>query len=199
MLTAQNCQHRLTRLAEILSRQNIDVVVLSDYRSIYYVTGHLRETQFPQAFVLDLRTGASQLIIDIDPSLPLKSKVDVYESYSLDWPVSFPTITAKAAEAFEHALKSAAPTAKRLALEKPRLCATFFEVIAHHFPAAEHVDAIDILAKLRRSKDPDEIELIRRCIGAIEAGYGTPRHPSRSDRVGCIQGSARGDSARSRV
>jgi Xaa-Pro aminopeptidase len=160
---------------ETAGAQDLDLVILSDYRNIYYLTGHLRETELPQLLVVDTRTATTWLITDTSPTQGAADVVSIYESYSVEWPVSFAAITAKAAQALDLVLEGIVPPVKRIALEKSRLSATFSDVIARRCPSAEQMDATAMLARLRRAKRPDEIDTIRACISSIEAGYAAAR------------------------
>jgi len=175
MLKPEHCRNRLKRLVEAAFRHKIDLIILSDYRHVYYLTGHLRETDLPQILLVEAGAGKNHLITDIQPQQDCGVEVVVYESYSVQWPVSFSAITEKAAQALDDVLTGIALPVKRAAVEKSRLNLSFAEVIARHFPSAEQVDATGVLAGLRRAKDADEIELIRECIASIEAGYGVAR------------------------
>lgn len=144
--------------------------MLSNYRNIYYLSGHLRETDLPQFLVVEPE-GKSTLITDIEPAECTANEIVTYESYSIDWPPSFAGITQKAISGLKETLTSARPKVHRVGLEKDRLPASAVEVIADYFSPSDHVDVGAFLCKLRKSKDPDEINLIQECVEAIEAGY----------------------------
>ncbi len=40
MLTLESCKRRLARFREKLERQKIDLAVVSNYRNVYYFSGH---------------------------------------------------------------------------------------------------------------------------------------------------------------
>jgi Xaa-Pro aminopeptidase len=178
MLTPDGCQRRLARFRLELDRQSIDLAVLSNYRSVYYLSGHLRELELPQLFVVESR-GKTVLITDAQPAQCSADEVVLYEAYSIDWPVSFSAISRKAARTLEGVLAGATPPVRRIGLERDRLSALLGEVITSCFPAAEQVEAGPILDRLRKCKDPDELDLIVDCVRAIEAGYAVARRAIR--------------------
>jgi Xaa-Pro aminopeptidase len=174
MLTTDGCQRRLTRLRRELGRQGIDLAVLSDYRTVYYFSGHLREVELPQLFVIGPK-GRTVLITDAQPTQCSADEVFAYEAYSIDWPVSFSAITLKAAQTLREVLKGITMPVRRIGLEKDRLSALFGELITACFPDAEQVETGPITDSLRRCKDLDEVGLIADCVKAIEAGYSVAR------------------------
>jgi Xaa-Pro aminopeptidase len=178
MLTLEGCRSRLARFREELDEQGVDLAVLSNYRNVYYLSGHLREVELPQFLVVEPK-GKVVLITDTQPVQSAAEEVINYEAYSVDWPISFRGISQKAAQALKSVLKSATTTGRRIGLEPDRLSALFAEVIAGYRPAAEQVDIGPLLYRLRKPKDPDEISLIAECVKAIEGGYSVARQAIR--------------------
>lgn len=91
----------------------------------------------------------------------------------------FRGIAQKAVEALKSVLPGI-PAASRIAVEKDRLSALFGDVISGHSPRAEQVDLGPGFYRMRKRKDPDELQLIAGCVKAIEAGYAVARpaiHP----------------------
>jgi Xaa-Pro dipeptidase len=174
VLTPEGCRSRLARFSAALNEHRVDAAVLSNYRSIYYLSGHLRETELPQLLVV--QPGAKPVLVtDSAPAAPFDGETLVYESYSVDWPVSFGAVTAKAAQALETALGRVRGTPRTVALEKDRLAAELFGTIARRWPSAEWPSAGALLAPLRRKKLEDEVALIAECVKCIEAGYAVAR------------------------
>lgn len=52
MLSLAASQRRLQRYLSAMERAEIDAAVLSGYRNIYYLTGNLREVEWPQVLVI---------------------------------------------------------------------------------------------------------------------------------------------------
>jgi Xaa-Pro aminopeptidase len=182
MLSLEACGKRLDRFREELARQGIGLAVVSNYRNVYYLAGHLREVELPQCLVIGPK-GKTVLITDTPPAASAADEVATYEAYSLDWPVSYRGISQKAAEVLQGAL-ARVPAALKVGVEKDRLSVLFADVISGHSPLAEQVDLGPVLNRLRKTKDPDEVQLIAGCVKAIEAGYAVARsaiHPGASE------------------
>ncbi len=172
MLTQEACQRRLSRFREILDQDKIGVAVISNYRNIYYLSGHLREVEFPQFLIVGAGDN-SVLITDKEPERCTSDEIVTYEVYSTDWPASYPRISENAVRALTDVLSGMKRTGiRRLGLEKDRLSALALESIGYCFPAVDQFDVGPSLYRLRKRKDPDEINLIQECVRAIEAGYG---------------------------
>jgi Xaa-Pro aminopeptidase len=183
MLTLEGCGTRLAKFRGELEKQGIDLVVLSNYRHVYYLSGHLREVELPQ-FLVIASEGKTVLVTDVQPAQSAADEVVVYEAYSVDWPISYVGIAQKAAQVLQGVLAATATTVRRIGLEKDRLAWLFAEVILGRFPAAGQVDVGPFLYKLRKSKDPDEVSLIAGCVKAIEAGYAVAQqaiHPGATE------------------
>jgi Xaa-Pro aminopeptidase len=178
MLTLEGCRSRLARFRGGLEKQGIDLAVLSNYRNVYYLTGHLREVELPQFLVVE-PMGKAVLITDTETTQSAADEVITYEAYSIDWAISYNGISQKAAEALKSVLTTRARTVKRIALESDRLSALFEQVIVGQFPTAEQVDAGLLLYKLRKTKDPDEIRIVADAMKVIEAGYAVARQTIR--------------------
>jgi Xaa-Pro dipeptidase len=178
VLTLEGCRSRLARFREELEKQGIDLAVLSNYRNVYYFSGHLREVELPQFLVVG-PMGRAVLITDTRPTQSAADEVISYEAYSIDWPISFRGISQKAAQALKDVLTTAGAPVSRLGLERDRLSALSTEVIAGCFPTAEQVDVGLVVYKLRKRKDPDEIRLVADCVKTIEAGYAIARQTIR--------------------
>jgi Xaa-Pro aminopeptidase len=174
MLTLDGCTARLNRFKAALDAQRVDVAVLSNLRTVYYLSGHLREEEFPQ-FLLIGPNRRTVLITDSTPSLSTADEVLTYESYSIDWPVSFAAVLAKSAVALDNALGTISGPVVYLGIERERLNCVFFELLTRRWQTAEIRDITPVVCELRRRKDADEIRLIQRCVKVIEAGYATAR------------------------
>jgi len=182
MLTKEGCGERLARFREELARQGIGFAVVSNYRNVYYLSGHLREVELPQFLVLG-PSGKTFLITDAPPAETTTDETVAYEAYSLDWPISFRGIAQKAVEALKSVLRGIPPV-HRIGVEKDRLSALFGAVVSGHSPQAEQVDLGPAFYRMRKRKSPDEIQLIVGCVKAIEAGYAVARaaiHPGATE------------------
>jgi len=178
MLTLEGCRSRLARFRGELEKQGIDLAVLSNYRSVYYLAGHLREVELPQFLVVG-PMGKTVLITDTQPDQSAVDEVICYEAYSIDWPITFGGMSQNASRALKSALTTNAGTVNRLGVERDRLSVLFAEVIVGCFPTAQQIDAGQLLYKLRKTKDPDEIRIVADAVKVIEAGYAVARQTIR--------------------
>jgi Xaa-Pro aminopeptidase len=182
MLTKEGCGERLAGFREELAQQGIDLALVSNYRNVYYLSGHLREVELPQCLVIG-PSGKTALITDAPPAESTADEVARYEAYSLAWPISFRGISEKASEALKSVL-AGVPAARKIGVEKDHLRVLFGEVISGHSPHAELVDVGPLLYRSRKRKHPDEVQLIADCAKAIEAGYAVARlaiHPGATE------------------
>jgi Xaa-Pro aminopeptidase len=170
MLNVECCRTRLNRFKVALEARRVDVAILSNPRTVYYLTGHLREEEFPQLLVI-LPNRRTILITDSPPVSSAADEVSTYESYSIDWPVSFAGILSRAAAALESSLAPLHGLVASLGIERERLNSVLFELITRRWQTAEIRDMTPVICELRRRKDDDEIKLIQKCVKAIEAGY----------------------------
>jgi Xaa-Pro aminopeptidase len=150
MLTLAGCKARLRRCCAALDQNGIGLAVLSDYRSVYYLSGHLREEEIPQLLIVKA-DGKTILITDVQPLQYGADEVSTYKGYTADWPVGFAAVAAQAAQSLTAKLPRITGPVRRVALEKDRLSAVLFEAILARWPAAEHADATRLLNKLRKS------------------------------------------------
>jgi Xaa-Pro aminopeptidase len=174
MLTIPNCRQRLEAFCASLAAERIELAVITNYRHVYYLTGHLRETELPQVLLVSAE-GESTLITDSQPSECAAGDVKVYESYSINWPVSFAGICEKVANAILDACGRFRGGVRRIAIERERTSALLLEPVRAFWPGADYFDAGPMLARLRRRKHVDEIDLIKQCVACIETGYAAAR------------------------
>lgn len=170
ILTPEGCKQRLTRFHKLLEEQRLDVAVVSNSRHVYYLIGHLCETDLPQVLVV-CPGSKTVLVTDSEPDAATSHEVITYESVSIDWPVSFAGIVARAAEGLRRAMGTVKSSIRRVGLEKDRLSGTLLEAVASRWSGAERVELAPIFGRMRKSKDSDEIQLVAQCVKVIEAGY----------------------------
>jgi Xaa-Pro aminopeptidase len=174
MLNLDCCRTRLNRFKAALEEQRVDVAILSNPRTVYYFTGHLREEEFPQLLLIHPDRRAI-LVTDSPPGSCASDEVRTYESYSIDWPVSLAAVLAKASLELESALAAIHGSVATVGIERERVNSVLFEKIARRWQEAEIRDLTPVVCELRRRKDADEISLIQKCVKAIEAGYAAAR------------------------
>ena len=190
MLKLENCRERQTRLLGLMERQQLDLAILSNPKTIYYFSGLLVAPQEPHAFLLT-SSGKSVLITHaaIGTSLEVPdSAADETEIY--DWCSIEKDATPTSWDQDVTALVRGA--AERISPGSGRLRGKLFSfgkkpaggAIGIEFESASHSVAAALsewsgkppanltpeIDQMRRQKDPDEIECIRHAVTLAEAG-----------------------------
>src|SRR5437867_12759267 len=134
MLTLEACRQRLNAFCAALREERIDLAVLANYRHAYYFSGHLRETDLPQ-ILLASAEGKTILITDVSPPECAADELMIYESYSIDWPVSFAEVCARAVRLLRVSCGKFRSGILRIAIEKERTCGIVLETVRVCWPA----------------------------------------------------------------
>lgn len=166
MLTASGCQLRRERLIEKISA---DLLIISNPRHVQYLTGFfvtaLVVAHHAPAFVLiETASGKTTLIVQNllagNAQNAHVDSVEPYEWYNASTKAGVPIYPAALDALNQH-------------LDKLTFSIAGIEVGS--LPYGTHVsdvtDMTDILLDMRRHKYPDELDLIRTSIQAIEAGH----------------------------
>lgn len=166
MLTLEGCRERQRRLRERLSAAQIDAVALADPRDIYYFTG-LPLSKFPALLFLETR-GDSWLAAHTDQGEAVTGDRIAYEWHKLYTMNPDPMRQLNAAVASR--LKGHASVAQVgwQAEATPKLLA---DTITSALRPAAWTPVDDLLAKLQKRKDPDEVALLRRAARTCLAAY----------------------------
>lgn len=156
-LTSDGCRARQRRLQQALANLGMNGALVCDPRYVMYFTGLWCRPVFPRALLVE-RDGPATLFAPFPIAAAFAAdRVVVYESNRGGTLVDDPLRCALALAAPELA------PLKRLACDSatPR----------HELSNCDVADLEPALRQLRRSKDPDEVGLIRRAVRAAEASY----------------------------
>jgi Xaa-Pro dipeptidase len=167
MLTQEGSAIRQDRFRQYLSTHHLDAAVISDYRDIHYLTGLLLPENFPALLMLETE-GGSWLAATSDEGEALVDERVVYEWQQLYTMNPDPMRCLQTA--VEARLRNA-NAVKRIGWQAESLPRLLAESIANALHPNEWTAIDDGLAEMQQRKDPDEVELMRRAIGASLAAY----------------------------
>ncbi len=179
MLKLENCRERQKRLLEKMEAASLGLAVLTNPKTIYYFSGALLDPTLPHALLVDA-AGKSLLVTHGpagQPPEPPKSAADdaeLYVFHCIERDVNPTTWHADVAGLVQSAVRRMLPGgggSGDVGLEFEFLSLAVAEAIreASGKPGINLTPALD---DMRRQKDPDEIECIRRCVELVEAGLG---------------------------
>ena len=173
MLKLENCRERQTRLLKLMESRQLDLAILSNPKTIYYLSGALVPPQAPHAFLLT-SSGKSVLIThapigESPPPVSAANETELYNWHSITKDSTPTTWDQDVAARVRDAAQKFWPRGGAIGLE--------FESASHSVgaavsewsgsPPANLTPEID---RMRRQKDPDEIECIRQAVALAEAG-----------------------------
>jgi Xaa-Pro aminopeptidase len=180
MLDAEGCAGRRARLLERLGGEETLVLVCSK-RHVYYLTGYWASlnslTADAPAWLLIRPSGRSVLLVD-DKQGAARSQahvddVETFPYYGLSTPARnrWAGLNALLGET----LKRGGGSAECVACEMELTPAGVVEALTEAGLPRPSVDATPVLEAMRRVKDADELALIRRCVGVVEAVHAASR------------------------
>ena len=155
MLTREGCETRQRRLLAELERHNYSHFITANYRTIYYLTGSLAAPESPVAFAL--KADGTSLLVTSSKADALATTVIPLETYSIERVIDHPW--RDAAQLFTDTLGNT----DRPAVEKAGANALFASTAA--------ADATDLILRLRKRKEPDELDEIRESLRLIADAY----------------------------
>jgi Xaa-Pro aminopeptidase len=170
MLSLDGCRVRQERFIEMLERNDLDGALVSDPRDIYYLTGVLLE-RFPALLYIETE-GLSWLVAE---SAEGEALVDTRETYD---GALMSTLNPDPMRllAYEVARKAAGTQpVHRIGWQAESLPKLLADVVAAAAPPDEWVCIDDQLLELQRSKEPDEIDVMREAIDCSLAAYDADR------------------------
>jgi Xaa-Pro aminopeptidase len=176
MLKLENCRDRQKRLLGLMETESLDLTVLTNPKTIYYFSGALLDPSLPHAFLAG--AAGNTLLLTHSPAgqppEPPKAASDDAELYlwhTIERDVSPTTWHSDLASLVKKAIRRMLPGGGALGLELEFLSAAVAEAIAEAAgrPGRNLTPALDTM---RRQKDPDEIECIRKAVELVEAGLG---------------------------
>ena len=165
-LTAEGCQSRRERLIE---RVNADLIIISNPRHVQYLTGFYATPlvlahHAPIFLLIETATGKTTLLIqNMLGGFVEAAHVDQLQPY-----VWYSASTDAGLPIFQTALN-----ALNQQLDKLTFGTAAIEMgsLPYGVNLGETIDITTTLLEMRRHKDPDEMDLIRDAIHAIEAGH----------------------------
>lgn len=160
MLNLLHCRERQARLLRLMREHRLDVVVLSNPKTVYYFSGAPVDAALPQAYVMR-SSGDTLLVTNARPPQAATDEVTLYTGYTLDRPFSRSTMHQELVGAVVKRVRRAGPAAMEYDYAGLALGAAIEPV----------ADITPHLQRLRRRKDPDEIAAMRETIRVAEAGY----------------------------
>jgi len=183
MLTSAGCLARRTRLWQRLPSE-VDCVVVTSAPALIYLAGFeaspyaFSSQEAPAALLLHRRGDAILVADNVQEAFARQAHVDRLES-----PVWYRCVEAAGhrgglwVEAVVRVLEELRPTG--LACEFSRTPLGIVAGLRHNQPGVGLHDLDDDLRQLRRVKEPDELELIRRSLRVAEAGLAAVRQQLR--------------------
>ena len=154
-LTTTGCRARQQRLCHALQRQGLDAALLGDRRHVYYFTGFWQRSIYSPLALVE-SDGRVALTAPLEPPTPTAAdECLVYEADRLgtliddQWTAALDT------------LKSRLAKSPGLGTDLPCMATG----------DGRWNDLRPLLWRLRRHKDPDEVDLIRCAIAATDAAY----------------------------
>lgn len=156
-LNLDSCRQRQTRLASILRAHNLQAALLTDPRHVHYFTGYWAYRVLPAALLITADGGAILCMAEDKENLA----VDQILKYQAQ------LLATLQDDRLQIALKVLLPEIKKyFSIGVDRAVKLYSEKIQWH-------DLMPDLYRLRRTKDVDELAMIRHAISACESGYAT--------------------------
>jgi Xaa-Pro dipeptidase len=153
-----------------MAKEQWDLLLTSDYRTVYYFTGLLGAKEFPTLFLqgADGRTG---LIANSQGSGYCDEQV-LLETYSVQRSIETP---ADDASMLLRDLLKRHNSVRRCAVERGTTAGIYEKTVADSFPGIELLDAFPALLRLRKRKHEDEIASVRESLKYCEVAYRAAR------------------------
>lgn len=186
MLTQAGCRERVGGLLERL-RGECQALVLADPRHVGYLSGFFTNPAtinlHSQSFLVVEPDGRTTLITDNWQAGTAREAhadaVEIYEWYNEMAPAQ--ERYRLAAQTLLQCLRRLNLAAPSFGVERSALATGAAEGIATEYPDAGLKDIWDVLVEMRQRKLPDEVDCMRRAIGACEAGYAAVRRELRPE------------------
>jgi Xaa-Pro aminopeptidase len=166
LLDPDACRGRQRRLLDRLAEQRLDGVILVAPEHIEYLTGHRWDHRFSPVAAID----AAGSVLLVCPDKPVeRSAADDVRTYEAKWRSTLRSDQREASSAVLADWLATRPAWKQVGLE--------YSACPPHVSrlVGESINIEPDLWRLRRRKDPDELAILRRAIGACGAMYATAR------------------------
>lgn len=161
MLQPDLCRQRQRRLLEVMQRERLDTVVVGSTHHVYYFTGHRAFWLHEAAFVLH-GDGRSELVCGNEPGHP--PAADAVTAYESNW------LGTQRQEQADLVAEIIAPLLRngQVGVDASAVAS---RLAVRHVLELALLGIDEELWQLRRRKDSDELELMRRAIACTEAMY----------------------------
>lgn len=174
MLQPENCRLRLRRVRRLMEEKKCDSFLLVDTRNVYYLEGILLPRGHPVLLWIYL-DGCPLLVTDSN-STPAQAEIIRFETYSPRRVLDHPWLDAITGLKERWKGKSI----RHVAVEKDAVNGVVLDALRNAFPDSCIDDVSDELADLRRSRDSDEVDILRRIASVAEAGFARAREVVRA-------------------
>jgi Xaa-Pro aminopeptidase len=178
MLSREGCLLRTARLRDWCQAQGVDLAVISNEREAYYFSNFLRK---PFGWLTTRLAfwgcSATQSFLVCSQSERRSADCAVadhllaYRDYDIDGTTQ--TFLEHALPSLREALTRLGGPVRRIALEKRYAQVAVLETLQEIYPGASFVDASEAVLAMRKKKDPDEVEVLRRTAGLSGFCYQT--------------------------
>ncbi|MSO23589.1 MAG: aminopeptidase P family protein [Acidobacteria bacterium] len=172
MLTQEGCRTRQRRLLKKMEEEKWDLFVTGDYRTVYYFSGVLVAADTPTLF-LEWSDGSTGLIANSKASGFCDDTVYL-ETYAIQRCIEYPFHDA-AALLKTLLSKKQSSRVRQCGLEMASVNGVYEGSLLDVFPRARLVDASRTLLSLRKRKEEDEIDGVRRNLQYCSAAYRAAR------------------------
>jgi Xaa-Pro dipeptidase len=190
MLTMEGCRRRTGRLIDWCREQAVDLAVISHDREIYYFSNFLRKPYgwlTTRLAIWGCSAGGDTWLVCSESErrffgAQVVDRVVTYKDYDIESTTQ--TFLEHALPALRQALAPLDRPVRRIALEKRYAQVAVQEALEQLYPQAAFVDLADAVLQMRKHKDPDEVEVLRRTAGLSGFCYATAGQaiePGRTD------------------
>jgi len=169
MLKLENCRRRQQRLLEHMQDQELELVVLANPKTIYYLSGVLVDPGLPHVFALRAN-GRSLLCTSQEPAAAAADEVCVYTAHSLERPFNRSVVDEELDGRVCQAVKGIPAGAGSVALEYEFIdfrLGLVLRALSEQRPR----NITPVLDEMRRVKDADELDSIRTVVVLVEAAF----------------------------
>jgi len=168
MLTKEGCKKRAARLQDWCKLHEVDLTIISNDREIYYFSNFLRKPfgwLTTRLAIWGCATGGASFLVcsQSERRSADSAFVDHLVTYR-DYDIGSTTQTflEHALPSLREALALMGGRVRRIALEKRYAQVAVQETLQELYPGVAIVDASEAVLAMRKRKDPDEVETLRR-------------------------------------
>ena len=160
-LTVEGCRIRLQRLRGLMEADGVDTALITDRKHVYYYSGHLTPEATRSALIVSSRDAVLMTgTLGADPDAPAVSDVRTFTGNAYR-----STIRPNQEELLAGVVRQARITG-RIGCDLSSCPALLLRLLS-----GEPIDLTAGILALRRSKDPDEVALLRVAAGCVDACY----------------------------